>query len=182
MPRYTCRWPKKRGTTLNTNKFVFLLIAATSSACFNAHAQKWNNGITNDKSAAYVATVNESDTILGKYCYFDTNTCMWVLMSSVSCKDKDSYPALLSADKEAQSIELVCLGAFSSTRYRYGIKPYDSVNPAIVSSKKIGIASALSSGEFRVNRFDISGITESHDAMIEFFSKRRNTKPADQTL
>jgi hypothetical protein len=148
----------------------------------SAFSQNWRNGITNDKSATYVATVNESSTILGKYCYFDSNTCMWILMNKVSCKEKDSYPALASVDKQALSIELVCLGNIGDGLYRYGIRPYEGIDTAITQSKTIGIVSPLADGNFRVNRFELSGMTEMHNSMIEFFSKRGAKRPADQTL
>jgi hypothetical protein len=155
---------------------VFLVAAATGT-----HAQQtWQAGVMTDNEGVYAGVTNDSGAILGRYCTFKDDSCVWMLVNDMGCKPANQYPALATA-KTSAHVSLVCAGLNPArTQHRYFLKPYDTVDGLVGEGGVLGVAMVAESGNFRVFRFDLRGakaILEQADAI---YRNRLRTK--DQTL
>ncbi|WP_382321315.1 hypothetical protein ACFJGX_11160 [Hydrogenophaga sp. UC242_50] len=143
----------------------------------------WSHGITNGRDAVYAATINDSGAVLGQYCFFEDESCYWILANNIGCEEGEIYPALTSSEITSSSIEMVCGGKLSEGKTRYFLKPFDTIEKISQGSKYIGIAIAMDDGQFRVNRFDLRGATAAMKRATELFHKTpRRSSTKDRTL
>ncbi len=139
---------------------VFLSL---TSFTFSAMAQEfanWVTGAMDDNEGYFAATVNDSNSIFGQYCYTESNQCLWLLAVNINCEDGSRYPVLINGDGGSAQMEIVCKKLGDKPRYVFS--NFDAINNSVKSSKKyIGFAFPLESGLFEVNRFLLDGAPES---------------------
>lgn len=115
----------------------------------------------------YAATINESGTLFGQFCYPDDSVCYWLLASKTSCADGSSYPVLASSSGAAVHLEIVCKGKTEDGIYRYVFADFETVGALIKSGKtgKIAIVVPLTGGDFTVSRFGLNGALSAIEKM-----------------
>jgi hypothetical protein len=101
----------------------------------------WMVGTIEGGEGYFAATVNDSNAVLGQYCYLESGDCLWLLATSTNCEDGERYPVLVNADGGSAQLELVCRKLGKKPRYIFS-------NP-------------LQSGLFQVDRFLLDGAVES---------------------
>lgn len=152
-----------------------LLTALTASA-----QQQWRAGVMSENEGVYAGVTSESGVILGRYCTFKDDTCVWLIANDMGCTPANEYPALASA-KSSAHVNLVCVGLRADqTQHRYLIKPYDTIDALVNEGGVLGVAMVTESGNFRVFRFNLRGakaILEQADAIY-----RNRSRTKDQTL
>lgn len=135
----------------------FISCTVLSAAALSASAQQigdWIAGTQDDGSGAYIATANESGGFLGKYCYWTSNSCVWIMGGSLPCNDGEKYTALLNADSGASPIFVVC-SPIANAPNRYLITDPDLMDKA-VNGARVGIAFPGQNSSFTVSRFNTS--------------------------
>src|SRR5437667_8824905 len=111
-----------------------------------------------DPNVFFAVTLNDSDHLIGQYCYTSEHSCVWLLAMSTRCKKGDTYPVLANSDAGAASLQLLCDGQLENGHYRYVFTGFDDVDKLVRDSKtRIGFAFPMEGDEFRVVRFDLRG-------------------------
>lgn len=147
----------------------------------------WFAGMTSDNDGSYAATVNDSDSLLGHYCWVGSGNCAYLLAVPTSCKDGSRYPVLVNSDAGAFSTVLFCGGKMDSGRFRYMFSEFDAIDSAVRDATRIGVAMPLVADSIRVVRFDLTGSRQAISRSIELL-KRQSGKNSgkqgtrDQTL
>ena len=119
----------------------------------------WVTGAMDDNEGYFAATVNDSTSIFGQYCYSGSGQCLWLLAVNINCEDGSRYPVLINGDGGSAQMEIVCKKLGDKPRYVFS--NFDAINNSVKSSKKyIGFAFPLESGLFEVNRFLLDGAPE----------------------
>jgi hypothetical protein len=120
----------------------------------------WMVGTIEGGEGYFAATVNDSNAVLGQYCYLESGDCLWLLATSTNCEDGERYPVLVNADGGSAQLELVCRKLGKKPRYIFS--NFESIDKSIRNSGKyIGFAFPLQSGLFQVDRFLLDGAVES---------------------
>ncbi|WP_280815489.1 hypothetical protein [Variovorax sp. TBS-050B] len=164
-----------------------VLVAATLFASV-AHAQTaigpWYVSDMNDGAGSFVGTINDSGGMFGKYCYVNSQSCVWMMTADVGCEAGSEYPVLLNSDSGAALVTVSCKPIDGKNRYFFN--SYTDVDDAVARSSRIGFAFPMESGQFRVTRFDIRQSTAAMKALETRMRKRpeRPGRPAtrDTTL
>ena len=147
----------------NLRIFYGALLISLSSLSSPAMAQEfanWVTGAMDDNEGYFAATVNDSTSIFGQYCYSGSGQCLWLLAVNINCEDGSRYPVLINGDGGSAQMEIVCKKLGDKPRYVFS--NFDAINNSVKSSKKyIGFAFPLESGLFEVNRFLLDGAPES---------------------
>uniref|UniRef100_UPI003B968446 hypothetical protein n=2 Tax=Photobacterium leiognathi TaxID=553611 RepID=UPI003B968446 len=161
------------------NKTVLSLIACIFPLCVNA-AEKihkdWIIGTEGDEYY-YSATVNKSDHIFGKYCYFESENCIYLTAVDITCTKGNKYPVLVNTDTGAFHVSLMC-GDSNVLIF----DEFDSINEAATKGKQLGISIPMESGLFKVTRFSLSGSTYSIETMTKEAFKRIQADSPDSQL
>ncbi len=120
----------------------------------------WMVGTIEGGEGYFAATVNDSNAVLGQYCYLESGDCLWLLATSTNCEEGERYPVLVNADAGSAQLELVCRKLGKKPRYIF--TNFESIDKSIRNSGKyIGFAFPLQSGLFQVDRFLLDGAVES---------------------
>jgi hypothetical protein len=154
-------------------------------ALVSAHAQRtieyeeWIFG-TEDSGMPYIATVNDSENVLGKWCDGELEKCFWMIAIKLGCSEGAEFPALVSAPQGAVSTTLSCSGPKhigQSLYHRYVIHDFDLMTKIVsAGSGRVGIVVATEGDEFRVNRFSLRGGTSATARMLRAESEYTKTK------
>lgn len=162
--------------------FVFALGFQLNSF---AQAQSWTSGQTADKTARWASTLNDSSGALTQRCDIEEEQCFWSISILTKCEKDAVFPVLISADAGAWHMSILCGSPFKSgteTYYPYFFSEFDEFDKLVRSSKSIGIAMALKSGQFRVIRFLLDDAVKTIDSMRSLAAvdiekkKKRSTK------
>ncbi len=137
-----------------------LSAASPASAADTENFGNWMVGTIEGGDGFFAATVNDSNAVLGQYCYLESGDCLWLLATSTNCEDGERYPVLVNADGGSAQLELVCRKLGKKPRYIF--TNFDAIDKAVRNSGKyIGFAFPLQSGLFSVDRFLLDGAVES---------------------
>jgi len=153
-------FPTTALTILKKYHLVLLLVLYSISAPTMAQEfANWVAGAMDDNEGYFAATVNDSTSIFGQYCYTGSGQCLWLLAVNINCEDGSRYPVLINGDGGSAQMEIVCKKLGDKPRYVFS--NFDAINNSVKSSKKyIGFAFPLESGLFEVNRFLLDGAPE----------------------
>lgn len=171
---------------------IAVLALATS---LGAMAQKkatfgdWDFGI-DDFGLPYMATVNDSDGMMGRWCDGETEKCFWLMAIRLRCDVGAEFPALLSSSAGATATRLVCGGPYAIGRLTYHrliITDFELMNRlAAEGNGRIGIVIATDAGDFRVNRFSLRGaqtaLSRMEHAESEYVRAKQQRSTRDRTL
>lgn len=137
----------------------------------------WN---LDGSDGVYAATANRDGRILGQYCYFDNNTCIYTVSFGITCEKDSKYPVLVNSDTGAINVEMVCghkMGGEVDENAFY-ITPFDAIDNTVRNATNIGFAVAMESGRFKVVRFSLAGSTYAIETMRTFADKKASA-PSD---
>ncbi|MBW9334611.1 hypothetical protein FEE59_13935 [Herbaspirillum sp. RU 5E] len=144
----------------------------------------WIVSVT-DEGMPYAAAINSAGDILMKRCDAVSMTCTWIQGIAISCDDGASSPALLNSDQGAYVHILYCRGSFSSgqrTYYRYEIDSQDQLDSVVMAtSRVVGIAMALESGQFNVTRYSVKGAKGAIEALFQLTREMNRRSSKTQT-
>ncbi len=164
------------------NFWKYLLALSLYSASVHAEVQgnkDWIWDLSGDEYA-YAATVNTDGRVLGQYCYFDDNSCYYLVSLGTTCETGSEYPSILNSDAGVEPVQLIC-GHKNSKGNVFYIKPFDKVDGLIKEAKAVGFAIAMNSGEFKVVRYSLSGSTYAIEMMRAGAERIKNSKPKIKT-
>lgn len=130
----------------------------------------WIVADMNDGSGSFAGTINDSGAIFGKYCYFNAQSCLWIMTADVGCESGSEYPVLLNSDGGAAQATVSCKPIDGKNRYFFN--NYSDVDDAVARSSRIGFAFPMASGQFQVTRFDIRQSTAAMKALDAKMRKR----------
>jgi len=138
---------------------LLLVLCSISVPTMAQEFANWVTGAMDDNEGYFAATVNDSTSIFGQYCYTGSGQCLWLLAVNINCEDGSRYPVLINGDGGSAQMEIVCKKLGDKPRYVFS--NFDAINNSVKSSKKfIGFAFPLESGLFEVNRFLLDGAPE----------------------
>ncbi len=146
--------------TLSVLLSLALGIPRTAAAAETESFGNWMVGTIEGGEGYFAATVNDSNAVLGQYCYLESGDCLWLLATSTNCEEGERYPVLVNADAGSAQLELVCRKLGKKPRYIF--TNFESIDKSVRNSGKyIGFAFPLQSGLFQVDRFLLDGAVES---------------------
>lgn len=144
-------------------------IAHADPASFGA----WSVDVGAD--GPYAATLNDSGEALMRACPLKTGVCYWVFVTTTSCENESSAPAMMNSPEGATLLTLTCGGSFvvdGKTHYRHWISQAADVDNAIRSaSGYIGIAVPMKAGMFKAFRFPMQGSADALSGLSILFEK-----------
>ena len=158
---------------------VFLAVLFMVVGAGLAHGQDYGDWTVDLKnpSGYSVTTVNDSGRALGQYCFFENESCYWLIELDSHCEEDHKYPVLANGDTGAASLELICYGRLDDGGYGYAFTNFDQVDKIIQQSSRVGFAIPMQDDEFRVVRFNVRGATRAISAMSEAAAKRSKAVP-----
>ncbi|MRI35503.1 hypothetical protein EOPP23_21320 [Endozoicomonas sp. OPT23] len=148
-------------------KYFSILALLVFSIASNAEvikSEKWNWDLSH-KDYAYAATINDTNRILGQYCYYADSTCYYLVSLGITCETGDEYPSLINTDSTATTINLICGHKYNNENVFF-IKPFDQIDKIVKKSNKVGFAVAMENGEFKVVRFSLNGSSKAIENML----------------
>lgn len=132
---------------------------------------------TSGSEFAYAATSTDGGRILGQYCYYDQETCVYVVTLGITCDQGSEYPALVNSNVGAIEVRLICGHQAAADENAFFIKPFSEIDNAVRQASNIGFAIAMESGRFKVTRFSLSGSTYAIESMRESAMNKSRSKP-----
>ncbi|UAB68711.1 hypothetical protein INR79_09110 [Vibrio sp. SCSIO 43132] len=164
-------------------KLLFTLLSITSSLTTFAAEVIHKDWVinTDGDDYYYAATINSSDHIFGKYCYFKDQQCLFLIGVDIVCTTGNQYPVLINAESGSLNLNLVC-GDRVGDQNVLVFDNFDKIEKTAKESKQLGIAIPMESGHFKVSRFSLSGSTYSLDTMTEEAEKRVSLSNVDSEL
>ncbi|GAD89779.1 hypothetical protein VHA01S_027_00350 [Vibrio halioticoli NBRC 102217] len=129
----------------------------------------------------YAATLNNSGHVFGKYCYFESENCMYITGVDIKCTNGNKYPALVNSDSGSMNTTLHCGGRVEGQNVLI-FENFDDIEATVKKSKQLGIAIPMENGKFKVSRFSMSGSTYSIDKMTKEAEKHLALSNADSEL
>ena len=174
-------FPTTALTKLKTCHFALLFILCSFSVPTMAQEfANWVTGAMDDNEGYFAATVNDSTSIFGQYCYTGSGQCLWLLAVNINCEDGSRYPVLINGDGGSAQMEIVCKKLGDKPRYVFS--NFDAINNSVKSSKKyIGFAFPLESGLFEVNRFLLDGAPEAIGRMKALSNSKKKKSSGSGT-
>jgi hypothetical protein len=150
-----------------------------SSAAIGQTSQfgSWNTGRIGGNEGLFAATVNDSGHILGQYCYFQSDSCIYLLAFQTACKPESKYPVLVNSDVGSSQVFVYCSGQLSSGKYRYVFTDFEEIDKVIKGANKVGFAVPLEGDKFLVVRFTLNGSNEAIASMRTTMADGRRATP-----
>jgi hypothetical protein len=113
----------------------------------------------------YAATLNDSENLIGQYCYPDQGSCLWLLGLKTRCESGHEYPILANSDVGAREVTVRCGSRLESGLYQYVFTNFDAIDEIVKGSSRLGFAVPLADDQFRVIRFSLDGARAAIDGM-----------------
>lgn len=107
-----------------------------------------------DEQVYMATTGNNSGAVFGTFC--TPEACTALLNSELSCTAGDTYPALVNSPGGAVAVDMLCED-FGEDTLVFSFAIDEGVAEAMTVGGVIGIAFPMESGEFRVERFSLTG-------------------------
>ena len=163
------------------SRLVALAVLFLASIAAEAQQTVGDWMVSSADDGPFIATVNDSGGLLGKYCYMSQNGCVWLIVTSVRCDDNSEYPVLINAEAGATYTSVRCSPISGKNRYVF-LNP-DLVDQAVKTGAQIGFAFPMQGGSFQVARFGIQRATNAL-AALQQATQNRPRKPStrDTTL
>jgi hypothetical protein len=96
--------------------------------------------------------------VLGQYCYFNDDSCYYLVSLGITCEKNSEYPSILNSDAGVAAVDLICGHKYNAENVFF-INPFDEVDNIIRKAKTVGFVIAMESEKFKVVRFSLSGST-----------------------
>lgn len=164
--------------------YIFLAFACVPTVMAQPQFQSWFYGTIPGDEGVYAATVNDSNGVIGQYCYKDGGNCIWLLKTDIECTESHKYPVLVNTEAGAANMQLLCIKTGGQPRYAF--TDFESINNLITSSSNIGIAFPMENGRFQVSRFSLAGavkaISYMRDVAAQIVKPKKNSGTKDERL
>ena len=158
---------------------ISLLLISVSSFANIKQNKDWFWDLSLDAgNFVYAATMNDSERLLGQYCYFDEGTCVYIVTLGITCTEGSKYPSIINSSAGVAQVDLICAHKFEGEN-TFFITPFDDVDNIIRQASNIGFAVAMEGDEFKVVRFSLLGSTHAIEMMrsgAEILSDQINYK------
>jgi len=151
--------------------FLAISLGKNAQASETKKFGEWYVGVMEDAEGMYAATVNDSGGVLGQYCFFASENCVWLIANDIACESDGSYVILMNAEISAGDLKLKCFPTDGKNKPRYIFSDFDSVDGPLRKSSFVGFAFPLESGKFQVSRFGLYGMTKAIEFMREGVSR-----------
>jgi len=164
---------------------LFILGLVCLFTNFSVSAEGWDWSSTD--GGVYLAVVdNKAGNTFGQICVVENSSCYYFLYIDFSCDEGAEFPSLINSEHGAHSVSLQCAGLFKDG-YLLSFNDFDQTDNIARKSVTLGVAVALESGKFAVNRFNLRGSSKTIDAMREaalqsIESNEEGAKAADHSL
>ena len=162
-----CKW----------NKQIFALILYIT--LFNVQAAEgtskdwaWD---TSNPDYATALTSNDSDNIMGIWCYYEAldNQCIYIIDFNIRCKDGSEYPLLVNSDVGSTSMNVTCGHKYKDHNVMYA-SDFDAMDDIVNNAIKVGFVIPLEGDEFKAVRFSLAGSTFAIKMMLDDYMEKRN--------
>ena len=164
---------------------VSMLLSSTSNAQTRTFAD-WSMGRQTAETGWYAATENDSGNVLGKYCFSDIASCMYLIGMKTSCTSGSKYPVLVNATTGSETLEVYCNGPLGTLGlYQYVFTDFDRINRIVLEAERVGFAVPLRNDRFNVVRFSLVGSNQAIEAMTNAYNRSetpRRGSTRDQRL
>ncbi|MDQ1363116.1 MAG: hypothetical protein QG652_976 [Pseudomonadota bacterium] len=127
----------------------------------------WTVGLIDNNEGVYAATLNDSGGIIGQYCFFETDDCIWLMSIDVKCTDDSKYPILINSDYAAAYVDVTCTNLDNAPRYIFN--DFELLKKHVTNSRRIGLAFPMQDGKFQVSRFSLDGAIDAINFMAEVY-------------
>lgn len=151
-----------------------MLFCSLAAAADGPHGMfgDWAVGATDDGTAVYAGTLNDSGEVFGEYCFFKAKSCRWMIGMHTSCKPGASARVLLGSDSNAAPLDVYCFGELQGGLYSYAFKDWKTLEEAIKDASRLGFAVPTSGDRFVVVGFSLNGRIDAQQAAEGFFSNQ----------
>ena len=160
--------------------FTPVLVASSPFALAQKLPPDWV-AVTQGDQYYYAATLNDSGSVLGQWCYFASGNCLYLIGMTSRCDGDKPYPVLANSDAGAQTLQIKCGGPFVDgngvTRYRYMFTDFDAIDSIVRKATNVGFAMPLQDGHFNVVRFTLNSSNAEIDSMRAAALARMNAAP-----
>ncbi len=146
---------------------LLMAIVSLETSAQTKQFGSWHTGLTTGSEGFFAAAFNESNGVIGQYCFTGSANCVWILLNAVQCSEDKIYPVLVNADAGSSHAEIYCMPMEDGSP-RYIFKDFDLIDDLIRRSSSIGIAFPMQNGSFKVSRFSIQGASRALDYMRGF--------------
>jgi hypothetical protein len=162
---------------------------------YDVHAKEGNEkrfglwAVGSSESGLFALTMNDSGSSIGLYCYPNERKCLWLVGNDIDCKEGEKSPVLLNMEGESEGASVICLKRTGENRSVYAVANFDLLMTFVKrGSGKLSIAFPSHAGSFKVNRFDLTGGSESVSYMRQRLEsllnqndrKERGREPRDE--
>ena len=156
---------------------VLAIIASVGSypllaETFTSKDWRWSS---NNQNFYYAATTNSSGHIFGQYCYFDSESCLYIVTLGVTCDEDAEYPVIFNSNKGSGASTVTCAKEIEGVN-AFFISNFDDIDNIVRQGSKIGIAVPMDDGKFKVVRFSLSGSEYAIDLMRAASELKINAK------
>jgi hypothetical protein len=142
-------------------KFVFLAVVLASPYIAQGQTRTfgaWTVVMSDDKRDLIAATSVDGDKFLAYRCFGNVGRCMHSIVLDIECEEGESYPLLVNASSSA--VAMTCTCSKSAELYEL-IPDFDQFYSILQNSTgAIGFALPLASGQFKVVRFNLTGVRD----------------------
>ena len=124
-------------------------------------------------------TRNDGGSFLGLAC---GKYCLLYYTGTTTCDKDDAYPALVSLPAGIDTITLKCY--LVGSRYVMGMNMNTEWYARLVKEGTMGLAMGMKDGSFKVSRFELSGVNNVMNKLLELEKARGDDgqKAADFTI
>lgn len=152
-----------------------LFFVAVAFACGTAQAQQMVGDwiVSSMEGGHFAASKNDSGGFFGKYCYTSTDTCYWLMSSTLNCKEGAQIPVLVNASSGAATVKVGCVPVGGTPRYVF--LDHDLMDQLTTEGQQIGFALPTESGQFRVTRFNINRTPAALSALRQLITRKPTT-------
>lgn len=160
-------------------KIIFGILISLFVMLNYGYAQQfgdWGTSYSKDGDFVFAATMNDSDALLGQYCYFKEDACLWMLGTRTRCAENHKYPVLANSESGSFPLEIYCTGKVSNGSYLYAFTDCESISDMVSKGSMVGFAIPLLSDQFKVVRFSLRGANSAINKMSSSFKTRLPTK------
>jgi len=122
------------------------------------YASDWSAGIDSKSGEfVYAATVNDSGSLFGQYCFKSNKSCLYLLAMTVACNPGNKYPVLVNSDIGSYVLQIYCFDKFKDGLYRYSFTNFDDIDGIVKRASRVGFAVPMEGDQFKVIRFSLFG-------------------------
>ena len=171
------------------NLFIAILLISIPVLCsaqFNTIG-RWGVDTTYSEFM-YAATLNDTGSVFGQYCYKSTQSCLYLIGLKTSCNVGHRYYVLSNSDIGSNVFEIYCNGPLISGLYQYVFTNFNKIDDLVKNGSRVGFAMPLQDSTFIVVRFSLYGSTSAVERlrkMVDIFlydKKKKYYLPSEEVI